>query len=294
MTSEATYTQQQQEVPISPIRYTPEQLDKIARDLAGGMTLQDFRDKQRKRSEPKPKTQEQIDAEVKYWDTVFSSEKQSTGYFMGRNVKQEMPYDEARKKLWAVMQERADEISLAENREFRWQFDEAEKEIVQFLIKYFINDPTAEWKGEKVNLCKGLFFFGPTGTGKTEMLLLFHRFTAKHGLSKKFEISSMSEAYRKAKIDSESDPLTALTYLDRAFDEFGRDMGSVSRFGNQIDLNEAVIEARYERHKRYAQLSFFTANMTPNEATERLSPMVSDRLRSMCIGVHFAGKSKRV
>lgn len=294
MVSEATYPTQQPEVSGGTVRYTAEQLEKIARELSGGMSLQDFRDKQRKREEPKQKTKEQIEAEVKYWDAVFSSEKQPTGYFMGRNVKQEMPYEEARTKLWAVMQERANEISLAENRPFKWQFDEAEKGIVQFLLKYFINDPTAEWKGEKVNLCKGLFFFGPTGTGKTEMLLLFHRFTAKHGLSKKFEISSMSEAYRKAKIDSESDPLTAMTYLDRAFDEFGRDMGSVSRFGNQIDLNEAVIEARYERHKRYAQLSFFTANMTPNEATERLSPMVSDRLRSMCIGVQFAGKSKRI
>jgi hypothetical protein len=269
-------------------------LEKIAHELAGGMTLQDLREKQGRRAEPKPKAQAQIDAEVRYWDAVFSSEKQPAGYFMGRNVKQEMPYDEARVKLWAVMQQRAAEISLAENRPFQWQFDDAEKGIVQFLLKYFINDPTAEWKGERVNLCKGLFFFGPTGTGKTEMLHLFHRFTGIHGLSKQFQISSMSEAYRRAKIDSESDPLTAMIYLDRAFDEFGRDMGSVLRFGNQIDLNEAVIEARYERHKRYAQLSFFTANMTPNEATGLLSPMVSDRLRSMCIGIPFTGKSKRV
>lgn len=242
-----------------------------------------------------PQTPEQIEATAKYWETVFSTPpKSQTGYVMVRNTNQEMDYLEARKKVWALLQMRACHIEAFENFEvrtgkpFEWQFDENDIFIIQNTIKFFINDCTC-----KFPLTKGLFFYGAPGTGKTEIVNVMAKFCADNELTKKFEISSLSEIYVKYKADKAYNPVTPFVQFDRAFDELGRYAGPVVSFGDPLDINEAIIEQRYERMKRYGQLTHFIANATPNELEPLFTPMVFDRLRSMCTGVHFKGNSKR-
>ena len=112
-------------------------------------------------------------------------------------------------------------------------------------------------------------------------------------MQKRFEWTNLSETYTLAKTDKEYNPVVQNVTMNRAFDEFGRYSGGVIRFGDTLDINEAIIEQRYERWKRYGQFSFFIANVTPNDLQSLVSPMLLDRIREMCTSVLFPGQSKR-
>lgn len=235
-----------------------------------------------------PATPEQIEYTRKYWETVFSSQKKEIAY-QPRQIVQEMEYEAARKSFWRVLEMRAAEIMVTEQRnDFEWRFDEQEKDIIRNLVRYFINDPAS-----KFALSKGLFLYGAPGTGKTEIMEAAERFCRENDLSKAFEFSSMSRIYDEAKADKNSDPVTPNVQRNRCFDEFARYVGEVSRFGDKLDINEAIIEQRYNRFRKFGQITHFITNSTPNDVAPILTPMLFDRLRSMCTSISFTGKSKR-
>ncbi len=238
-------------------------------------------------------TPEQLEALAAYWVKVFAPRDRielqpNGGVVMVRNTAQEMEYGEARRKVWNILQLRAAHIEVLENRPFEWVFGEAEKTHLQNLTRYFINDPACPY-----SLTKGLFLFGAPGTGKTEIMQAMERFARENKLTKAFHFCSLSEIHVRAKAEKDSDPVTPNVQYDRCFDEFGRYVGPITRFGDSLDINEAIIEQRYERSRRYGQITHFIANSTPNEMQEAFSPMVFDRLRSMCTSIHFEGESKR-
>ncbi len=268
---------------------TPD-INTIAAELAHGLSLEEMRRRQNGGISvtPAPRTPEQIQAEADYWQRVFTEPERSAALMVARRTVQEMDYETARKKVWALLQLRAAHIEQIENAPFSWQFDEEMKAHVRNMTRYFINDPDCEWP-----LTKGLFLFGMPGTGKTELMQVFARFCEENMLSKQFNYCNLSETYTRAKSDKDFDPITPNVQFDRAFDEFGRHVGPVLRFGEPLDINEAIIEQRYERQRRYGQLTHFIANVTPNDVENAFSPMIFDRVRSMCTGVSFTGKSKR-
>ena len=247
---------------------------------------QEFKD----RNVVKP-TPEQIEKTRQYWDGVFSQPARHTGeLIMTRNTNQELEYEDAKKKFWAILQLRAAHIEILENKPFKWTFDEDQKHILQNLLKYFINDSSCVWP-----LTKGLFIYGAPGTGKTEILTALSEFCWRQQpeLTKYFKMCSLSQIYVEAKANANSDPIQPNVQNDRCFDEFGRYTGAITRYGDSLDINEAIIEARYERSRRYGQLTHFIANATPNELEGSFTPMIFDRLRSMCTSIHFSGTSKR-
>lgn len=268
-------------------------INQIALDLSGGLTLEDLREKQNapRRANVAQQSEEARQAEMSYWEKVFSQgAKKQSALIVVKSIKQEMDFEDAKRKFWAILQQRAEQIRQIEgNPAFRWTFTEEEQERVRQIIKYFIND-----KSSIFSLHKGLFIFGQNGTGKTEIMQAFSRFTIEYDLSKTFVFCSMSDIYNLTKSDKDYDPVTINTQFDRCFDEFGRYVGPVVRYGDSLDVNEAIIEARYSRHRNYGQLTHFISNMTPNEAENSFSPMVFDRLRSMCTSVEFTGNSKRL
>ncbi len=207
-----------------------------------------------------------------------------------RDNSQQMEFDVAKRKVWALLQLRAAHISGIENRDFNWVFDEGDAWIVRNMTKYFINDTSCEFEG---GLAKGLFLYGMPGTGKTELMQVFERFCRENNLPKAFQFTSMAETYVKAKSDKQFDPITPNIQLDRCFDEFGLYTGAVLTFGESLDINEAIIEARYKRFRQGGQLTHFISNASTAQTEEMVTPMIFDRLRSMCTGVWFKGQSKR-
>ena len=261
----------------------------IAKRAAGGKTLEEMRQAESdfldRRKRPDGEVSEAL---REYWERVFSEPvKKQPVFQVVRRTAQEMDYDEARRKFWAILQLRAAHIiANTGNEEFAWQFDEAGKKRLQNLVRYFINDPDCEWP-----LTKGLFVYGAPGTGKTEVMQALARFTQEYDLTKKFEMVVMPAVYDSAR--KGADEITKQEQQDRCFDEFGRITGPVLQYGNPIDLNESILEARYIRHSRYGQLTHIITNTTPNDTKEMFSPALYDRIRSMCTGVLFDGKSKR-
>lgn len=259
-------------------------IDDIARELAGGLSLNQLRKKQSRQTEriATPPTQ----TEVEYWSRVFAPQKSTLVTI--REFKQEMDYEDARVRVWYLMQARALEISALQNRDFEWQLSDMDIFRIRNLIKYFINDPGSEYP-----LHKGLFVCGMPGTGKTELMQIMKRFCDEAGLTKRFAYTDMSSIYLSAKTDPDFDPVTSLIQSNRCFDEFGRHIGSVIRYGEGLNINEAVIEERYKRFNRYGQITHFVANMSTADAEDNFPAMIFDRLRAMCTSVVFAGQSKR-
>lgn len=268
-------------------------IDTLARQLAGNLTLNQLRERQQAFTAGGSATERPaqfVEAEVGYWQRVFAEQPARQELAVTTRLEQEMDYDQARKKFWSIMQMRAAHIMQLENdMDFAWEFTPEEVERNRNLLKYFINDATGAYL-----LHKGLFVFGQNGTGKTEIMAAFSRFCEQEKLSKQFVFCSMSKVYADTRADKDYNPLELNQQHNRCFDEFGRHIGPVLRFGDHLDVNEAIIEARYERFRRYGQFTHFITNMAPNEGEGNFSPMVFDRLRSMCTSVAFTGKSRRV
>ena len=266
-------------------------IDKIAAELANNLSPEQLREKweQRQKESGIAPRMEIREAEKAYWEKVWSNAGKNVNFVPMRQHKPEsLQYDEARRKFWSIMQFRAAAIETLSEQPFSWRFTDEEKAILQNLVRYFINDPQSEYL-----LHKGLFVYGLPGTGKTEIMLALQKFCESNELQKAFKFTSMSAVHIQAKTDKDFDPVTENVQYDRAFDEFGRNAGAVIRYGDSIDINEAIVELRYERWKRYGQLSHFIANATPNDVKQLFSSMVYDRIREMCTSVLFPGESKR-
>lgn len=205
-----------------------------------------------------------------------------------RDLTNAMSFEVAKRKVWALFEMRAAHISQIEDRDFNWIFSEDDLYIIRNLIRYFTNDKECDWP-----LHKGLLLFGMAGTGKTEIMQIFERFTRENNLPKQFQLTSMSDVYVKAKSDKQFDPITPNIQLDRCLDEFLRYVGSVTSFGESIDINEAIIEGRYPRFRNGGQVTYLISNATTSEMKAALSEIVFDRIRQMCTSVYFKGESKR-
>lgn len=266
-------------------------IDIIARDLAWNLSLDQLRERWEARqnlyASHTADSPEVIAYREKYWQRCQTAD--NSPLFVTRQTRQEMDYETARRKVVELLNERGDQIARIENNpDFRWVFNDDEKTIIKNLVKYFINDPSGDYP-----LAKGLFVYGPPGTGKTELMRIMSLFTTGASLTKAFVFTSLSEVHLKTKTDKSYDPIELNVQHDRCFDEFCRFVGPVNRFGEPIDINEALIELRYERNKRYGQLTHFIANTTPDESESAFTAMIFDRLKSMCTSVVFRGASKR-
>lgn len=266
-------------------------IDTLASELAQGLSLDQLREKMQggvvfngERIEP---TAEQL-LNWKKHVAAISAPPDPVEPKIREFAPEKMGYAEARRKFWAVLQMRAAAIEVFTDKPFQWEFDEVEQGIIRDLLRYFTNDPECSRP-----LFKGVFLYGSVGTGKTEIMQAFQKFCENEGLAKAFEFTSMSATYSRAKTDKGFDPISENVTRDRLFDEFGRYSGAVLNFGESVDINEIIIEQRYERWKRYGQLSHFVANATPNDLGDMFSPMVYDRLKEMCFSVFLPGKSKR-
>ncbi len=266
-------------------------IDTIARDLAANLSLDQLRERWEARqnlyASHTADSPEVIAYREKYWQRCQTAD--NSLLFVTRQTRQEMDYEVARRKVVELLNERGDQIARIENNPaFRWIFTEDEKAIIKNLVKYFINDPTGDYP-----LAKGLFVYGPPGTGKTELMKVMSLFTIAEKLTKAFIFTSLSEVHLKTKTDKNYDPIELNVQHDRCFDEFCRFVGPVNRFGEPIDINEALIELRYERNKRYGQLTHFIANTTPVEAESAFTTMIFDHQREMCTSMVFGGGRKR-
>jgi len=265
-------------------------INEIAKELAGGLSLDQLRSKQDgdRSDQRRPKTPEEIEREWAYWEKVMNPTPTPNAGPRPRIFTQEMEYELAKRELWKIFQERAYHISINEDRDFRWQFTESDGANIRNMLKWFINDPSGA-----LPINRGLYIYGARGTGKTEVIDALRIFAANNKLQKQFISSRMSDIYQAAKADKDFDPVTVNVQFDRIFDEFARFTGPVKRFGDDLDINEAIMEQREARYKSYGQLTILISNGSKEQVEPVLSSMLFDRVRSFTSDVHFEGESKR-
>ena len=272
----------------------PQSLEHIAKQLAGGATLEELRTRQSNAKQllspqSRPQTEEEKARELAYWEKVFAEREKQQNPIKPRSFRQEMEYADARVRLIEILNKRADFIAVNESKPgFKWTFTLEDGEVIQNLIKWFINDPSGAYP-----INRGLYVYGKPGTGKTEILQCLIELGQKWALSKCPDYSRLSETYTMAKADAGYDPVTTNVQFDRVFDEFGRFTGAVKRYGDDLDINEAIIEAREARWKRYGQLTILISNGSKDQIQGLFSSMLFDRIRSFTTDVHFSGDSKR-
>jgi hypothetical protein len=262
-------------------------IQEIARKLANGLSLEQMRQGTTLNfytGTPDPAAQKRLAA---YKTKINSEPPEKKNMVVHRGFAQEMEYNDARKKFWNILQMRAATIAMVENKpDFEWTFTPDHINNIKNMLLWIINDPTSEFP-----LQKGLFVFGPSGTGKTELMTAVGKFAQQQKLSKAFTFVSMLDVYSDAKTDSGS--LDLHTYHDRAFDEFGKETGTIINYGNLIDPNEKVLEARYRKSKGVGQITHLITNATPGEVKTMFTPALTDRIKSMCSPVLFGGESMR-
>jgi hypothetical protein len=232
-----------------------------------------------------PVTQEVQEKTVQYWQTVFSTQPSAIQPI--RQFRQEMTFEEAKKKLWLVMVQRGRELEVLKPG-FEWVFTQEQRQIINDLLKYFINDPSSAYP-----LTKGVYLYSVPGTGKTELMQCFSAFTKINGLSKAFEFSVMSKRFDDIKIRKNFDVLPELTTFDRCLDELFLKVGTAAVYGESIDINQHVIEQRYSKFTNYGQLTHAITNMGPGQISSIILPMLHDRLSDMLTFIHYPGASHR-
>lgn len=227
--------------------------------------------------------------ESEYWRMVFSEPAKPALTVTVRREREAMAYEEARRSFWKSLVTRGNAIAEIEDRPFQWEFNDDMKAVIRNLLLWALHDPESEYP-----INKGLFVYGAPGVGKTEIMDVLGLWMSANNFGKAFSVKSMSTIYAEQRTIKDFDALEIYQQNTRCFDEFGRTTGPVKVFGNDIDLNEAIIEARYERFRKFGQITCFISNGTPEEFENMLTPMILDRLRAMCTPVWFSGKSKRV
>ena len=262
-------------------------INEIARKAANGRTLEDLQRSMSASVTAKTAHQPNIEAIREYSNTVFA-ERRTRAKFEGHN-EQEMDAQEAVEQFRELVKERAVQLAVFKNNpNFKILFSPEQGVIIRDLILWFINCGESRYR-----LDKGPYLYGSFGTFKTELMLLFQKFAEHNRLRKRFEFVNIEGQYTKAVAESDFDMVMPNTYLNRCFDEFGRRILVLNRYGNQVLVNDAIIEARYQRFKQYGQISMFISNFEPNHAKTVLSPVAFDRLLEMAQSISWPGESMR-
>ena len=188
-----------------------------------------------------------------------------------------------------MIKDRAMQIGAVRNCDYKILLTKDQGEVITNLIKWLINDPSGE-----LDLAKGFWLFGKPGVFKTEFVRLMQDFSENNKLTKAFRYTDWSMEYDIALMDNKGGDIIQVNQMfNRCFDEFGRKTMPINRFGNKVDANEAIIESRYVRFKRYRQITCFVSNYHPASIQKILSEMAFDRIREMVKSIEMPGESYR-
>lgn len=180
-----------------------------------------------------------------------------------------------------------------------FEIDSSNIEIFRMLCLYFSNDPEFEKTHHNFALRKGIILAGPVGCGKTTLLNLFKRNTVNS-----FNVHSCREiageytatkdgGYEVIEYYSNLSPVAYGTYFDQThigtcFDDLGTESAK-KHFGNQVNIMEDIILARYDRGIR--NKTHFTTNLSADEIEEMYGQRVKSRLREVCNFMTFETQS---
>ena len=157
-------------------------------------------------------------------------------------------------------------------------------------------DGTRRMKGD---VCKGIFLFGSTGTGKSVALSLLNRFCEQ--INPRVRLSAddekilqwktyrTTEVTRKYANDGDFDLYVNAPFI--GFDDLGSEQEDTLYMGNRLKLLRQILEIRGDRQN---QMTLITSNLPFSKITEFYGDRVASRLVAMCNFFYLGGKDRRI
>lgn len=170
--------------------------------------------------------------------------------------------------------------------------DTYNRQIVTDLFNYFTQRPG------NLDLTKGLWLEGPTGTGKTTLLRIFSRYLIN--MRKGFLLHNCSDI--ATKYANGEDNLDAYTYgqysipnrpVTTAFDELGREPIPVYRYKTSLNVMQYILQIRYNLWQKQQIKTYVTTNCDADEIQTKYSDFIRDRRREIFNIIPLVGPSRR-
>lgn len=188
-----------------------------------------------------------------------------------------LTYDEGSELLFKCIKRRHS------RQDWKFVFTEEQKVTVRNLIRYFLDDPACIW-----NLRKGIYLWGDTGRGKTEVMNLFRDFT-REIKSMQFEIASTRGIVFDLAKEKDVGVLSQYFTGHKCFDDFGFEEATANVYGNNIKVMEAIIDER----DRYNLITHATSNVRPSMLELVYGKRTVSRCEKMFNFVEFTGIDHR-
>lgn len=175
--------------------------------------------------------------------------------------------------------------------------------VIKKLVLYFMAHPES-----KLDPKKGIYLYGPVGTGKTTLIRLLGAWLNKSGkhsfsfiscrdIQQEFaqggykELLKYTKKSYRMKNNFRLPENGAIVYC---FDDFGSE-GASMFYGNKVNVMEEVLQDRYREYEDFGMITHMTSNLKPNTTlmSERYTYRVSDRINGMFNLLELQGGSFR-
>lgn len=250
----------------------------------------------------KKTTAEAKNRAMDYHELVLGSKPKRKQSFSPK-FDQLMELKEAKKIFWNGYLSKSFENEYPKR---KYEIDNDNMGSIAEMVKYFICDSSCVFK-----LHKGICLIGGVGTGKSNLMHQFSRFTKDQGLDTAFDFVNFSSV----KKEIQTFGLRAIDkYMtgDLCFDEMKPVL--VNSHGTKISVSSEIIEGREKRFtKLISRPTHFTSNIdldytirhfnggVDKEATkakkeelaEKYGLRAVDRIGAMCNFVYLGGPSRR-
>jgi DNA replication protein DnaC len=192
----------------------------------------------------------------------------------------------------------------------QYEYDEINKPVIEFLIKYFNNDLCIEKKlfqGKEVNLRKGIMILGGNGTGKTKEFHYFRDYCKYRHNDLKLRILNTQQIVRRWCIfgDRSIEDLFNsirpkipenngnIIYTETCFDDLGSERPLSNNFGNKVEVMAEILYQRYEDFINTGIRTHATSNLNVNELRELYGNRIYSRMSEMFNIIVLDGKDRR-
>lgn len=168
----------------------------------------------------------------------------------------------------------------------KYEFNDQNKTVIKKLVHYFAQDPELEKMG--LSARKGIFLFGPVGTGKTTIMTAMNHWVKQRKLNNVFRLvncrdiqwqftksgGEVLEMYgRRSFIYDYHKGLLKDKPIIYCFDDFGAE-NRAKHFGNDTNVMEEVLQDRYAE----GIITHITSNLGKN--WDKVEEIYGTRIRS--------------